>query len=234
MPHRVRDHAENFRGLGKLVHPKHVAQHAGRNLSVGGAFDGMRRGVCVDAAKCRRENARGESNFTHRQQNQIHLGISLGERQHAIVIRGLARGGDDFVGIRIDLLHAAQHRVERRSAAEVVIRDDEPGAAAQTFELRRHMLGGFDFKVHGLGSGFERGFEDVDLFFNAAVKASAVLMPPACGEYRGVWILFEKLANGLDAIVGFGQIIEPELKKALSCFSLFAGVRNELPDLRQP
>ena len=121
-----------------------------------------------------------------------------GEREHAAVVGRLASGGDHLVRVRRDAHHAAHHRIQRRGAAEVVIRNDERRARAQGFEMGGDVLGRLDLDVHGGGSVRDGRLEQADLLLDAAVEAALVLVPPngrqaAPARYRK--------AEGRDALV---------------------------------
>ena len=125
MTHRIRNHTVHACILGKFINPIEVAQETCGHLAGCSAFRRVRRGIGIDPPKRCRENTGGKSCFAHRQQNHRRLGISAREGQHALVIRGLLRGGDHFICVSRNAKHSAHQTVERRSPTEIVIRQDE-------------------------------------------------------------------------------------------------------------
>ncbi len=91
--------------------------------------------------------------------------------------------------------------------------------SAKHFQARDGVFGAFDFDIHGASAGVERGIQDPELVFDAAVEFSVILMAAAGGQNGAFRMRGEKLADDGDALFRRGQIVEAELEEA------FAGVR---------
>ena len=191
--HRIGNHAVDLGGFAQLLDAIEMAQIARTHLSGGGAFGVHRRGVGVDAAEDRREHARGEAEFAHGEHDHAVLGQRLGGGQDAHVVGGLARGGDDLIGVGLHLHDAVDDRVHGRRGFEVVIGDDDVGAAAELAQAVLRHLGGFDFDIDGVGAIAYGEIQHGKLLLDAAVELAVVLVAPAGGQQDAIGILFEEL-----------------------------------------
>ena len=108
-----------------------------------------------------------------------------------------------------------------------MIGEQDVGVGAEGFEARSAVFGAFDFDVDGLGAGGDGGFEDAQLFFDAAIEAAHVLVAAAGGEDGAVGVTREEAADGGDALFGFGQVIQAEFEEAFTGFVFTAGVRQQ-------
>ena len=193
-----------------------MPQQARADLSRGRALRVQRSGVRVHATEGRREHARGETQLAHRQDHERRAGKGFGQRQHAGVVGGLARGGDDLVGIRRKARHALQQRVQGRRGFEVVIRDDDLRAPTKGVQLLGARFRALDFQVDSLRSRVHRKVEKAQLFLDAAIKFSLVLMAAAGGQDDAIAVLFQNFADDFDAAFWIFQIIEAEFKESFT------------------
>ena len=124
----------------------------------------------------------------------------LGRGQDAHVVGGLARRGDDLVGVGRHAHHAVHDRVHGRRGFEVVIGDDDLGAAAELTQPFLGDFGGFDFDIDGVRAVAHGEIEHRELLFDAAVELAVVLMAAAGGQDDAVGKLFQEAADGLGAL----------------------------------
>src|ERR1700724_2694304 len=108
--------------------------------------------------------------------------MSLGKRQNAVIVRGLASSGDNFVAVGGNAHHAAQHRFGRRRSIVVVIRQDQATFSAKALQTGGDVFGTLDLDVDSACSGVQGSIENPDLIFHAAVEFAMVLVAAAGGE----------------------------------------------------
>ena len=155
------------------------------------------------------------------------LRIGPGYSENPVIVGRLLGGGDDFVAVGGDALHAAHHGFDGRRASVVVIRKQHVGVGAEGFQARSAIFGAFDFDVDGFGAGGDGGFENSHLLFDAAVEAAHVLVAAAGGEDGAVGVARQKLADGGDALFGLRQVVQAEFEEAFAGFVFTARVRQQ-------
>ncbi len=121
------------------------------------------------------------------------LGQRFGGGQDAHVVAGLAGGGDDLIGVGLHLHDAVDHRVHGRRGFEIVIGDDDVGAAAELAQTVLRHFGGFDLDIDGVRAIAYGQVQHGKLFLNAAVELAVVLVAPAGGQEDAIRVLFEEL-----------------------------------------
>ena len=211
-----------------------MAQEARTHLSGGGAFGVHGGGIGIHAAEYRREHARGKAEFAHGEDDQAVLGQRFGDGQDAHIVAGLAGRGDDLIGIGLHLHDAVDHRVHGRRGFEIVIGDDDVGAAAELAQTVLRHLGGFDLDIDGVRAVAYGQVQHGKLFLNAAVELAVVLVAPAGGQEDAIRVLFEELRDGLRAFAGTAQVVQAKFKENLAGLGFAAGVLEQVGTSGRP
>src|SRR5262249_19204447 len=123
--------------------------------------------------------------------------------------------------------------VHGRRGLEVVVGDEDLGAAA---ELREAVLGGlgtFDFDIHGVGAVTHGQIQDGELLFDAAVEFPVVLVAPAGGQDRTFGELIEEGGDGWGTATGVIEEVEAEFEEGLSRRGLAPSVVQQSLDVWQ-
>src|ERR1051325_12042520 len=90
-----------------------------------------------------------------------------------------------------------------------------------------------DFDIQGLGAGLARGFQDLDLLFDAAGETALILPPPAGSENHAIRILGQELSQRAHAPFGRCQVIQAEFEETLAAIILSLGVRQQRLYIRE-
>ena len=231
--HGVGNHAVDPGGFAQLFDAIDMAQEARAHLPGGGAFGVHGGGVGVHAAEYGGEHAGGKPEFAHGQDDQAVLGQRFGGGQHAHIVARFARRGDDLIGIRLHLHDPVDHRVHGGRRFEIVIRDDNVGAAAELAQTVLRRLGGFDFDIDGVRAIAHGQIQHGKLLLDTAVKPAVVLVAPAGGQEGAIRVLFEEPRDRLRAIAGTVQVIQAEFEEHLAGLGFAAGVLDQGWNVRQ-
>ena len=97
--------------------------------------------------------------------------------------------------------------------------------------MRRDILGGLDFHVYSGGPLTHRIVEDAKLLLDASVEAAVVLVTPAGGQDRALWMSPEEFRDGGKAGLRVRQVIEAKLEKLLTGFDLGSCVLQQCLDV---
>ena len=79
-----------------------------------------------------------------------------------------------------------------------------------------------------MSAGVDRGVQNADLVFHAAVELSVILMAAAGGQNAAIGMRGEKFADGGDALFGSGQIIEAKFEEGFARVDFPARVFQQL------
>ena len=109
-----------------------------------------------------------------------------------------------------------------------MIGEQQHALAAQRLQARDGVLGAFDFDVHGARARVQRGVQDADLIFDAAVEFSVILMAAAGGQDAAIRMRGEKLADHRDALLGSRQVVQAEFEKGFSRVDFAARIFQKL------
>src|SRR5262249_8364266 len=131
-------------------------------------------------------------------------------------IGGLARRGDNLVGVGGDTRHALDHLLQMRCAFVIVVGDDELGILAQSLRAARRQLGCLNFHVDGICARPHTGLPNPNLIFDAAVELALVLMAAASRQNGAAWMALDNRANHLNSLLWPAQIVQPKFEKRLA------------------
>ena len=152
--HRIADHSENFCFGSQLVHPVHMFEGGGRDLTRRAFLAGRERPEGEEPAHHQRKNPADFPLFSHAQADHFFLFLA-GPRQqfeHRQVVVQILRVSDDLQHIARQLTHQLIERFEFVSGAgEIVVRQDGLRVSfifQNRFEQRPRRRG-FDIDVLG-------------------------------------------------------------------------------------
>lgn len=91
---------------------------------------------------------------------------------------------------------------------------------AQFGTSRRHHLGSLDLDIHGARAALDCLRKDAQLIVDTPVELPVILVPPAGGKDRAVWIFSQERSDRFRAKRGIGQIVDPEFEEVLACLGL--------------
>jgi hypothetical protein len=69
--------------------------------------------------------------------------------------------------------------------------------------------------------------QNLQLLFNAAVKATVILMTPTRRQDRAGRIVFQKCCDGGGTLSWIRKVVEPEFQEVLACFRFAPGLFEE-------
>jgi hypothetical protein len=82
----------------------------------------------------------------------------------------------------------------------------------------------FDFDIDGVGAGGYGLIQNRQLFFDASIEFSVVLVAPAGGQNDAIGKLFQEAANGRSAFARFIQEIQAEFQENFARLGFSPGV----------